>query len=190
MVTTGPSPRPRRPPSPTACQRPRLRRTPNPARRCRTARRSRLSSPRRPTLLLSRRCWSTSGSARIRRTAASTASSSSSRTDSVPPASSGTRMRCRSVVPAKRSTRPAATYWRCIFDFTNAHTEAGELSIPSTTVSGPGNSILAIGEHMRLRGGGRMGRRHGRQEAVHGDAAGKPEPRRDRRGALMRSDAL
>jgi hypothetical protein len=28
-------------------------------------------------------------------------------------------------------------------DFTNAHTEAGELSIPSTTVSGPGNSILA-----------------------------------------------
>ncbi|HEU0075979.1 MAG TPA: hypothetical protein VFS30_18440 [Dehalococcoidia bacterium] len=28
------------------------------------------------------------------------------------------------------------------FDFTNAHTEAGELSIPSTTVSGPGNSIL------------------------------------------------
>jgi hypothetical protein len=28
------------------------------------------------------------------------------------------------------------------FDFTNAHTEAGELSIPSTTVAGPGNSIL------------------------------------------------
>ena len=28
------------------------------------------------------------------------------------------------------------------FDFTNAHTEAGELSIPSTTVDGPGNSIL------------------------------------------------
>ena len=27
------------------------------------------------------------------------------------------------------------------FDFTNAHTEAGELSIPSNTVSGPGNSI-------------------------------------------------
>jgi hypothetical protein len=27
-------------------------------------------------------------------------------------------------------------------DFTNAHTEAGELSIPSTTVNGPGNSIL------------------------------------------------
>jgi hypothetical protein len=27
-------------------------------------------------------------------------------------------------------------------DFTNAHTEAGQLSIPSTTVDGPGNSIL------------------------------------------------
>ena len=28
------------------------------------------------------------------------------------------------------------------FDFTNAHTDSGALSIPSTTVSGPGNSIL------------------------------------------------
>jgi hypothetical protein len=28
------------------------------------------------------------------------------------------------------------------FDFTNAHTEAGELSIPSTEVTGPANSIL------------------------------------------------
>jgi hypothetical protein len=28
------------------------------------------------------------------------------------------------------------------FDFTNAHTEAGQLSIASTTVDGPGNSIL------------------------------------------------
>jgi hypothetical protein len=38
---------------------------------------------------------------------------------------------------------PAGSHTLAVhFDFTNAHTEAGELSIPSTTVSGPGNSIL------------------------------------------------
>jgi hypothetical protein len=38
---------------------------------------------------------------------------------------------------------PAGSHTLAVhFDFTNAHTEAGDLSIPSTTVSGPGNSIL------------------------------------------------
>jgi hypothetical protein len=38
---------------------------------------------------------------------------------------------------------PAGSHTLAVhFDFTNAHTGAGELSIPSTTVSGPGNSIL------------------------------------------------